>query len=59
LISTVHQVLVALNKPAAEIGVEHTPAVSIQRSVRRDYVVCLDCGWRARCSDGISRPAMD
>lgn len=48
LISTVHQALVALSKPAAEIGVEHMPAVSIQRSVHRDYVVCLDCGWRCK-----------
>jgi predicted transcriptional regulator len=48
LISTVHQALVALSKPTAEIGVERTPAVSIQRSVHRDYVVCLDCGWRGK-----------
>jgi predicted transcriptional regulator len=46
LISTVHQALVGLGKPAAEMEIERTPAVSIRQSVQRDYVVCLDCGWR-------------
>jgi predicted transcriptional regulator len=46
LISTVHQALVGLGKPAAEMEIERTPAVSIRQSVHRDYVVCLDCGWR-------------
>ena len=48
LISTVHRALVGLGKPAAETEVERTPAVSIQQSVHRDYVVCLDCGWRGQ-----------
>jgi predicted transcriptional regulator len=48
LISTVHQTLVSLGKPAAETEVERTPAVSIRQSVHRDYVVCLDCGWRGQ-----------
>ena len=46
LISTVHQALYGLGKPAAEIETERTPAVPIRRSVDRDYVVCLECGWR-------------
>jgi predicted transcriptional regulator len=46
LISTVHQALVGLGKPAAEMEIERTPAVSIRQSVHRDYVVCLECGWR-------------
>ena len=46
LISTVHQALVGLGKPAAETEVERTPAVPIRRSVHRDYVVCIECGWR-------------
>jgi predicted transcriptional regulator len=46
LISTVHQVLSGLGKPAAEIETERAPAVPIRRSVHRDYVVCLECGWR-------------
>src|SRR5580704_14191772 len=48
LISTVHQALVGLGKPAAETEVERTPAVTIRQSVHRDYVVCLDCGWRGQ-----------
>ena len=46
LISTVHQALVGLGNPAAEAEGPRTPAVSIRRSVHRDYVVCMDCGWR-------------
>jgi predicted transcriptional regulator len=46
LISTVHQALTSLGKPAAELDRERTPAVPIRRSVHRDYVVCLECGWR-------------
>jgi predicted transcriptional regulator len=48
LISTVHQALAALGKPAAEAETERTPAVPIRRSVDRDYVVCLECGWRGQ-----------
>src|SRR5437868_7576482 len=48
LISTVHLALVGLGKPAAETEVERTPAVPIRQSVHRDYVVCLDCGWRGQ-----------
>jgi len=46
LISTVHQALSGLGKPTAETETEPTPAVPIRRSVHRDYVVCLECGWR-------------
>src|SRR4029077_17227097 len=31
-----------------EAEVERTSAVPIRRSVHRDYVVCLECGWRGR-----------
>ena len=48
LISTVHQALSGLGKPAADTGTERTPAVPIRRSVHRDSVVCLDCGWRGK-----------
>jgi predicted transcriptional regulator len=44
LISTVHQALTSLGKPAAEVSGERIPAVPIRRSVHRDYVVCLECG---------------
>jgi predicted transcriptional regulator len=48
LISTVHQALSGLGKPAAETETKRTPAVPIRRSVHRDYVVCLECGWRGQ-----------
>jgi predicted transcriptional regulator len=48
LISTVHQALGKLSEPATEALVERTPAVSIRRSVHRDHVICLDCGWRGQ-----------
>src|SRR5262245_46986593 len=48
LISAVHQALASLGKPAAEPNEERTPAVPIRRSVHRDYVVCLECGWRGQ-----------
>jgi predicted transcriptional regulator len=47
LIAIVHRSLGELGQqPAAEELL--TPAVSIRQSVRHDYVVCLDCGYRAR-----------
>jgi predicted transcriptional regulator len=48
VISTVHQALPGLGKSKAETEIERTPAVSIRQSVHRDYVVCLDCGWRGQ-----------
>jgi predicted transcriptional regulator len=48
LISTVHQALAGLGKPPPETSGERTPAVPIRRSVHRDYVVCLECGWRGQ-----------
>src|SRR5215471_11320658 len=48
LISTVHQALSRLGKPAAETETERTPAVPIRRSVHPGYVVCLECGWRGQ-----------
>ena len=46
LISIVHQAFSGLGVPAVEGIGERTPAVPIRRSVHRDYVVCLECGWR-------------
>jgi predicted transcriptional regulator len=48
LISTVHQALANVGKPATEPAGERIPAVPIRRSIHRDYVVCLDCGWRGQ-----------
>ena len=47
LITTVHHALGQLGQPvqAEEVLV---PAVSVRRSVHQDYVVCLDCGYRAK-----------
>lgn len=47
LISTVHQALASAGKPT-EVTEERTPAVSIRRSVRRDCVICIECGWRGK-----------
>jgi predicted transcriptional regulator len=48
LISTVHQALADLGKPATEPVAERTPAVSVRRSVTASFVICLDCGWRGQ-----------
>jgi predicted transcriptional regulator len=46
LISSVFQALTNLGKPATEPTSERIPAVSARRSVHRDYVMCMTCGWR-------------
>jgi predicted transcriptional regulator len=48
LISAVHQALAGLGKPTEAPQAERTPAVPIRQSVHRDYVVCLECGQRAK-----------
>lgn len=48
LILIVHQALVGLGKSADAVQPERTPAVSVRRSIHRDYVVCLDCGWKGQ-----------
>ena len=45
LISGVHHALGNLGK-VPELVEERSPAVPIRRSVQRNVVVCLDCGWR-------------
>ena len=47
LIVSVQQALRELGKPA-EIVAPRTPAVPIRRSVQRDYVICLECGFRGK-----------
>ena len=47
LITSVHGALARLGRPSQPEEVL-TPAVSIRQSVRQDYVVCLDCGYRAK-----------
>jgi predicted transcriptional regulator len=47
LISTVHRSLSGLGKSAPTPG-PLVPAVPIRRSVQRDRVVCLECGYRGQ-----------
>ena len=45
LITSVHRAIGQLGQPPEPEEVL-TPAVSVRRSVHRDYVICLDCGHR-------------
>ena len=47
LITSAHQTIGQLGRPPAPEEVL-TPTVSVRRSVHRDYVICLDCGHRAK-----------
>src|SRR6516225_10572639 len=47
LITSVHGALAQLGRPSQPEEVL-TPAVSIRQSVRQDYVVCLNRGYRAK-----------
>ena len=47
LINSVYQSLVSAGK-APEPQQPRRPAVPIRQSVRPEYVVCLDCGWRGK-----------
>ena len=47
LISSVHRTIDNLGKPAEPQGVL-VPAVPVRRSVQRDAVVCLECGWKGK-----------
>jgi predicted transcriptional regulator len=47
LIVSVQQALRELGKPA-QIATPRTPAVPIRRSVQRDHVICLECGFRGK-----------
>jgi predicted transcriptional regulator len=47
LINMVHRTMDNLGK-AADPEPTLSPAVPIRRSVQKDAVVCLDCGWRGK-----------
>jgi predicted transcriptional regulator len=47
LITSVHRAIGQLGQPVEPEDVR-TPAVSVRRSVHRDYVICLDCGYRGK-----------
>ena len=47
LIASIHRALDQLGRPSQPEEVR-TPAVSVRQSVRHDYVVCLDCGFKGK-----------
>jgi predicted transcriptional regulator len=47
LITSVHRAIGQLGQPPEPEEVL-TPAVSVRQSVHRDYVICLDCGYRGK-----------
>jgi predicted transcriptional regulator len=47
LIGSVHRIFDNLGKPTEPEAIL-TPAVSVRRSVQRDAVVCLECGWKGK-----------
>src|SRR4051812_4517689 len=48
LISSVYHALAGLGRSSAEAEAPRTPVVPIRQSARRNYVVCLDCGWKGQ-----------
>ena len=47
LINLVHRTMDNLGKPVEQVTAL-SPAVPIRRSVQKDAVICLDCGWRGK-----------
>jgi predicted transcriptional regulator len=47
LIVSVHRSIAGLGKPS-EAPATLVPAVPLRRSVQRDAVICLDCGWKGK-----------
>ena len=47
LIAAVHRTIAGLGQPV-EVAAALIPAVPIRRSVQRDVVICLDCGWKGK-----------
>jgi predicted transcriptional regulator len=47
LIASVHRTIAGLGRPA-DIQTAPTPAVPVRRSVQRDVVICLICGWKGK-----------
>ena len=48
LIRQVHRALASLGHPALPMVEPRQPAVPIRQSVRPEYVVCLECGFRSK-----------
>lgn len=47
LIASLYRTIAGLGQPA-ETTAALVPAVPIRRSVQRDVVICLDCGWKGK-----------
>jgi predicted transcriptional regulator len=47
LITSVHRTIAGLGQPV-ETPAALVPAVPVRRSVQRDVVICLDCGWKGK-----------
>jgi predicted transcriptional regulator len=47
LIASVYRSIAGLGRPA-ETAAALIPAVPVRRSVQRDAVICLDCGWKGK-----------
>ncbi|HTQ32552.1 MAG TPA: MucR family transcriptional regulator [Stellaceae bacterium] len=47
LIASVHRTIASLGQPV-EAPAAPMPAVPVRRSVQRDVVICLDCGWKGK-----------
>jgi predicted transcriptional regulator len=47
LIASVHRTIAGLGQ-SAEVPAALIPAVTVRRSVQRDAVICLDCGWKGK-----------
>jgi predicted transcriptional regulator len=47
LINSVHRTMEQLGQPA-ELQGALIPAVPVRRSVQRDAVICLECGWKGK-----------
>lgn len=47
LIVSVHRTFIGLGQ-SADIQTAPIPAVPLRRSVQRDVVICLDCGWKGK-----------
>jgi predicted transcriptional regulator len=47
LINSVHSTLSGLGNDVVEEPA-HVPAVTVRRSVRPDYIICIDCGYKGK-----------
>ena len=48
LIASVHRTIAGLGQPAEVQAAAPIPAVPLRRSVQRDVVICLECGWKGK-----------